>query len=497
MHGLALPFVLCSWLATQTPAFPDLGFPEGTLRGWEGQGFAVFSKGGRESQDFWVSSQERRGTKKAMLHRAFSVPPKAGVICFRAYAARADGCAANDKLEIVLMAAGKRVIPKLVRTASGWQSASRLLPAKNNQPQEYLWRIGDYVGQHLRIVLVDEDERPGCYVACSGFEMLAAEEFERHDFSEFMVRLAHEHHLAPMTRYETPHFLALSNAEESFSELRLGNCELLYTLFWDHFQRRGFTLRTPQTKLMVAMFDSQAGFNAYLGRKESPLIVGMYHPFSNRFVVYDYGQNELHLSMKSQAERQARQIDSLLERQRTVESVQRRAHDFRAGANISAVMHEVAHQLSFNCGLLNREGDVPFWLAEGLACYCEATNNGSWQGIGEPNPLRLTTLLPILSNKSQLIGLSELITRDDWMPSRRDNQTALLAYAQSWALFRMLMEEQPLNMKAYLKQIYSRHNREGRLKDFQQAFGQDHLALQRRYREYVLEMLRQHGQLRR
>src|SRR5262249_44019053 len=129
------------------------------------------------------------------------------------------------------------------------------------------------------------------------------------------------------------------------------------------------TLREPQAKLMVAMFDSQAGFNAYLGRKESPLIIGMYHTLSNRFVVYDYGQNELHLLMKSQAERLAQQINSHLDRQRFVGAVQRQAHDSRTGANISTVMHEVAHQLSFNCGMLNREGDVPFWLAEGLACY--------------------------------------------------------------------------------------------------------------------------------
>jgi hypothetical protein len=287
----------------------------------------------------------------------------------------------------------------------------------------------------------------------------------------------------------------LSDAEENFTELRLGNCELLYTLFWDHFRRKGITLREPRTKLMVAMFDSQEGFNAYLGRRESPVIIGYYHTLSNRFVVYDYGQNELHQALKGQAEQRARQIGSYLERQRWVETVQRRAHDFRSGANISTVMHEVAHQLSFNCGMLNREGDVPFWLAEGLACYCEATDNGSWQGIGEPNSQRLRTFVTVLSNKRQLIELTELITRDDWMPGARDTQTTLLAYAQSWALFRMLIDERPNNMKTYLKLIYPRQIRDRRLADFQQAFGSDLPSLQRDYAEYIRSMILQQGQL--
>src|SRR5439155_21632611 len=140
----------------------------------------------------------------------------------------------DDRLNVVLMAAGKRILPKLVRGGnSSWQLISGLLPPKDGAPSEYIWRVGDYVGQSLRIVLIDEDDRPGCYVSCSGFEILAGSEFEPRDFSQFMVRLAWQHNLAPMMRYDSPHFLALSNAEDSFTETRLGDCELLHTLFWD------------------------------------------------------------------------------------------------------------------------------------------------------------------------------------------------------------------------------------------------------------------------
>jgi hypothetical protein len=498
MAGFSLPLILGSLLVTQQTTIADLAFHSATLTGWEGKGFVAGRIGPKGDESYWVSSQDRAGHgHKALLHRAFVIPAGAAVIRFRAYAARARDRVADDKLDVTLLATGKRVIPKLVHTAAGWKTASGLLPPVEGQPQEYLWRVEEYVGQYVRIVLVDEDDRPGCHVVCSGFQILGGTDFEAREFSRFMVRLAEQHQLPPMMRYESPHFIALGNASETFSEMRLGNCELLYALFWDHFRQKGFALREPENKLMVAMFDSQAGFNAYLGHQASPLIVGMYHLTSNRFVVYDYGQNELHLFMKSQTERQAQQIHSYLDRQRFVDVQERRAHDFRAGTNISTVMHEVAHQLSFNCGMLNRRGDVPFWLAEGLACYCEATDNGSWQGIGEPNPLRLPILSKVLSSSGSFIQLRDLISRDDWMPSTRDNQTTLLAYAQSWALFRMLMEEQPHSVRAYLESIYPRRIRDRRLADFQQAFGHDLVGLQQRHEQYIAAMINQQTGLRR
>src|SRR5262249_6131166 len=150
------------------------------------------------------------------------------------------------------------------------------------------------------IVLVDDDDRPGCHVWCSGFRILTGDEFETNDFGQFMNQLAVQYHLAPMQRYHSPHFLAMSNADESFTRMRLAIFKRPYGLFWAHLRRRACPLRQPQAKLMVAMFDSQTGFNAYLGRKESPVIIGMYHPLTNRLVVYDYGQNEIHRSMKNQ-----------------------------------------------------------------------------------------------------------------------------------------------------------------------------------------------------
>ena len=43
--------------------------------------------------------------------------------------------------------------------------------------------------------------------------------------------------------------------------------------------------------------------------------------------------------------------------------------------------HEATHQLTFNTGLLNRKGDVPMCIAEGLAVYGEIR---SGPGRNEP-----------------------------------------------------------------------------------------------------------------
>src|SRR5205085_2520136 len=162
--------------------------------------------------------------------------------------------------------------------------------------------------------------------------------------------------------------------DEHYTEMRLRNCELIHAMFFDHFRRRGFAARPPAFKLMVSIFDTQTGFEAYFGQPMPVHIAGIYHPATNRLVVYDLDQNRALIAHKEHALQQGRQIRFDMDRIRYVQTVNRKARDLANDANISTIMHEVAHQLSFNCGLLNRQGDVAFWVAEGLATYCEATD---------------------------------------------------------------------------------------------------------------------------
>jgi hypothetical protein len=477
-------------LGASEPATPNLDFGSGTFSGWEGNGFALVTTSGKEShRAYLVTSRE---TTTSCLRRVLDLPASAHVIRFTGQAIRGEGCPENAKLDVLLLENDGRPIAKQVRTVKGWLTAPTLLPGLNGQAREYIWPVAAYAGQRVQLLLVDQDDRPGCYLECGSFQIMTQDEFEGYEFSRCMVILAREHKLFPMMRYDTRHFTVLSNADERFSEARLRDCELMYSLFYDHFRRKGFGLRPPKSKLMVAMFDSQRGFEAYMGGRMPASITGIYHPASNRFVMYDYGQNESLIEAKRQAEQNSHQISSHADRVRYLESVYRQAKDFRLDANTTTIMHEVAHQLSFNCDLLKREADVPAWLAEGLACYCEATGNGAWQGLGEVNPQRLAILAAVIRGNDSLLPLRELLEDDRWVRARKNNKKVLVGYAESWALFRMLMEEQSRGLSKFLGLIHGRQNRERRLADFEQAFGVTPSRMERRFLTYVKEQVQLH-----
>jgi hypothetical protein len=490
MH-LALALCLAAGAPAAAGNLDNLDFHTGTLAGWEGDGFAL-APGGRHGPTlgFAVCSSDR-GPKgrTAMLHRTITVPPGAGVIRFTAHAVRGKNCTLKDNLDVVLLAPGKRVIPKQVRKGGEWQPVATVLPGDKGRPREYVWDVRDYAGQTLRLALLDEDDRRDCFLVCGGFRIIPADEFDGREFGRFMRHLTAEFKLGPAAHFESKHFIAYSNADDEFAAMRLNNCELIYDFFFEHFRKKGFRIHEPPSKLMVAVFDSQSGMEAYIGQRMPTAVTGLYHPKSNRLVVYDYAKNRDFEAGKRQARADARRIGSDLDRRRYIDTLNRRASEFRTEANIGTVMHEVAHQLSFNCGMLSREADVPFWVAEGLATYCEATDNGAWQGIGEPNPERIHAITGPVRGQGPFIKLQDLVTRDDWM---RDTKTALLAYGQSWALFKMLMEERPAQLRRFLEANYSRRTPEHRAADFATAFGTEVDRLELRYLEFMKEQVERH-----
>jgi hypothetical protein len=489
----ALALLLGVTFPAQAATLPNLDFGLGRLTHWEGEGFFITTVTGREpSREFGVSSRDDgRSGRTGLLYRTFVVPPGAGAIRFTAAAVRAPGCQPGSTLDVILETTGRRVIPRQVRTARGLEVAGALQPLTQGGPREYFWAVSAYIGQTVRIAILDEDNRPGCHVLCSGFRILPADEFDSAEFVEHLRRLEREHRLTPLTRTRSKHFLAMSNTAGEYTEDRLYNCETIHALFFDHFRRQGFPVRQPAARMLVAIFDSQAGLEAYLGHPTAPTMTGVYHIPSNCLVVYDIGRNRAFLESRRRAEEAARQIPNDLARRHFLGTVNRRARDFRAGTNVGTMMHEVAHQLSFNCGLLNRKGDVPVWLSEGLACYCESTVNSNWQGIGEPNPLRAGSLADAAHGRGAFIPLRTLLANDDWLRKAPSVDRILLGYAQSWALFHLLMEERPRQLRRYLALVYDRPTPDHRLTDFAQAFGADLDRFEQRYQAHMRDLVRE------
>jgi hypothetical protein len=479
MHGILLTTLLALH-SGQTSALDNLDFHKGSLAGWEGKGFVL--KPGAGGQDFGVtSSDDVVPGRKGMIRHVLTIPAGAGRIRFHAYAVRPEGSDPDARLDVLLAGEGNKVVPKMVRTSAGWRPATQLLSRWEGKPREYAWDVSKYGGQRFQIVIVDDDDRPGAHVYCGGFHLEAVEQKQDSDFAQHMVELQKKHKLAPMARYDSKRFAAYSNASESFTTLRLRQCEIFYDLFYNHFRNKGFAMSHPGQRMMLAIFDSPEGFDAYFGMKIPAGITGMYHPPTNRLILYDLSENRGLIEHKKKAMDAAGKIKSSTARSRFVDSVEKQMDVLVKDVNLTTTMHEAAHQLSFNCGLLNREGDVAIWLAEGLACYCEATESGEWQAIGAPNSGRIRDLARA---QGKFISLQTLV-KEDW----RTNSPILLGYAQSWALFRMLLQEHPKAMRRYLTQIYSRQTPDYRMDDFRQAFGNDIDAFEQRYFAYLRQLV--------
>ena len=485
--SLTLPLLLTAALGAAPDGLGNLDFRTGRLVGWQGHGFYLTTASGHgPSRSFGVcSSDSDQPGRTGLLHRTFVLPQGAGSIHFTASATPAGG-RPDDRLDVYLEAARREIIPKLVRTAKGYERTGALLPPLNGRPREYVWPVAGRVGDTLRIVVVDRNADPGRHVFCSGFRIAPVDQFEAGEFSRHMNGLARTHSLAPMgPRYRSKHFLAVSNTAEAFTRMQLERCELLYDLFWSHFRAKGFRLQRPPTRLMVALFDAPEGMDAYIGQRMPAAIAGLYHPPSNRLVVYDYGRNRGLLFNKDAGQKFAGTLRTDLERQIVRDTIERCAGEMRADANVAALMHEAAHQMSFNTGMLNRAGDQALWLAEGLATYCEATEQGYWKGMGAPNPERLRLLAAALGGQLKVIPLRSLLESDAWLHGPGAGQRAAIGYAQSWALFRMLIKEQPRALKRYLELIYPRRTSEHRLADFVQVFGADVAKLEKRHHAYI------------
>ncbi len=472
--------------AAPVPSLANLDFSSGDLRHWQGEGFtATVVEATRQ-----VSSRDRGKKRTALLHRTFEVPAGAREVRFWAAAVRASRQPERPegKLDIVLEAANREFLPRRVRAGQRWRAAPVLLAADNGSLREYAWDVSRHNGRPVRIALIDSDDRPGCHVVCTGFEVLDADEVNAREFTATVRQLERQHRLARLRRCGSKHFLAMSNADDVQTEYRLDHCETIHASFFRHFRRRGFDARRPAEKLMVAIFNSQAGFEAYLGQKMLSAVTGLYHPATNRLIVYDYATNRNFVAGKKRLDDEAKR-GSDLEREWKIVVFGRFVRDRRDDTNLSTMMHEVAHQLSFNSGLLNRDGDVPVWLAEGLAVYCESTVAGAWQGIGEPNPHRAGVLAGPARGRGAFLPLRALVENDDWIRKATTVDRVVLGYSQSWALFRLLIEEKPAKLRAYLKMIHDRRTAERRLLDFTAAFGS--LAkLERRYRAYLREIVR-------
>jgi hypothetical protein len=218
------------------------------------------------------------------------------------------------------------------------------------------------------------------------------------------------------------HFLGLGNAPLPFRREALARCEELSQAFLAHFRACGFTLEYPPGRLTVIALKDQDSYAALLGEAPGKDVGGHYDVETNRLVIFDFRARRDDLA--PQAER----------------------------VNLFTLVHETAHQLTFNTGILSRAVDVPLSISEGLATYVELWRPGVKNSIGGRNTPRMRAV----QQAGDWIPIGDLLSGD----SAFEPETEQLAYAESWILMHYFLRtsaRQP-KLRTYLADLRAAKN---------------------------------------
>jgi hypothetical protein len=231
------------------------------------------------------------------------------------------------------------------------------------------------------------------------------------------------------------HFLVLGNAPQAFQRQALARCEELGQAFLSHFRERGFEVDFPNGRLTLITLKDLDSYGALLGEAPGKDIGGHYDLETNRLVIYDFRSRRDELA--AQAER----------------------------INLFTLVHETAHQLSFNTGLLSRANEPPLCISEGLATYTELWSPGIKNSIGGKNRSRLE----VLRQAGDWIPIADLLAGD----APFEPETQQLAYAESWVLIHYFLRTSARRPKLrdYLDQLRAARKPGDRAKVAEKALG--------------------------
>jgi hypothetical protein len=213
--------------------------------------------------------------------------------------------------------------------------------------------------------------------------------------------------LTALDETRTEHFLGLGDAPHDFGAPALRICEDFAKAFLAYFQQQGFKVAFPQRRLTVVMLKDSREYGSYIGKVAEGVLGGHYDLQANQLVVFDFRPT------KAQLAADPRRV------------------------NLLALIHETAHLLCFNSGLLARARDVPACISEGLATHVELWRPGDRSPLGAVNHPWLNVLKQGRSESGPWIPLADLFRDDD----RFDQpETEHLAYAESWLLIHYLLK---------------------------------------------------------
>ena len=238
-------------------------------------------------------------------------------------------------------------------------------------------------------------------------------------------------------------YQVVGDAEATFVQTALRAYDAIANDFLVHYQARGFQVKAPDRRMTLVAFRDERPFREFarkFAKGVPPSVSGFYSRPENWLVLFDFGNVP------------ASALGGALK-------------------NLRVLAHEATHQLTFNTGLLNRGGDVPAAIMEGLGCYGEARR---LRGRSEPGLLNSERLddLAHVQRRAKWIKLADLLTDDSPATGANFDQMQLF-YAQGWLLIYSLMNDPARlpQLQGYFKTIFPRVDKKKRLEDAAKCFG--------------------------
>lgn len=241
--------------------------------------------------------------------------------------------------------------------------------------------------------------------------------------------------------------------------------ENYYIRLRNYFTAQGLRTTDPEFPLIAIVLRSRSEFDRRLHAEAdfSPSVVGYYSRQTNRITTYDPTKASL--------------------------KIQRQNPEYNWLYSSPTIIHEIAHQVAFNCGIHNRYSTVPKWTSEGLAMLCETRGVYDFKNAPDIqsriNQFRLTSFRKLFSAGKTKGKLLELIKNDRLFETEPE-----VAYAVSWAISFYLNESRQDEYMSYLRRDAKRgsfrvHNRLDRVGFFIDHFGKDIDALESRMNIFI------------
>ncbi len=237
---------------------------------------------------------------------------------------------------------------------------------------------------------------------------------------------------------ETDHFSLVYSADIKEDEKIASLLELAYCHFQSLFNDCNCIAKQTQEKLKWVAFTNKDDFNLYAFNTENQdlsWLNGYYSAKTNAVAIVSPEKISKWQIRYREYEEQAANIIAC-------------PPDAETG--LAKIVHEAAHQLSFNTGLQKRKVMYPFWVSEGLATFFEENMFSVYFKTSRYASIRKDGLVQVQKQK-KLIPFDKFLS----MTSLDGTVPAVNAYAQAWGIFQFLFENNKKSLKKYLSNLYT------------------------------------------